>query len=46
MIHFSPLQEGYENIADREQIATEIKKNRESEYRANSINIYYDTNKL
>ena len=29
MIHFLPLQEGYENIADREQIVTEIKKNRE-----------------
>ena len=39
MIHFSSLQEGYENIADREQIVTEIKKNRESEYRAYSINI-------
>ena len=39
MIHFSSLQEGYENIADREQIVTEIKKNRESEYRAHSINI-------
>ena len=34
MIHFLPLQEGYENIADREQIVREIKKNRESEYRA------------
>ena len=39
MIHFSLLQEGYENIADREQIVIEIKKNRESEYRAHSINI-------
>ena len=39
MIHFSPLQEGYENITDREQIVTEIKKNRESEDRAHYINI-------
>ena len=39
MIHFSSLQEGYENIADREQIVIEIKKNRKSEYRAHSINI-------
>ena len=39
MIHFSSLQDGYENIADREQIVKEIKKNRESEYRAHSINI-------
>ena len=39
MIHFSSLQDGYENIADREQIVKEIKKNTESEYRAHSINV-------
>ena len=41
MIHDTllALQEGYENIADREQIVKEIKKNRERAYRAHSINI-------
>ena len=39
MINFSPLQKGYENIADKEKIVTEIKKNRGSEYRAYSIKV-------